>query len=53
VAEGGAVALFVGWSMTGGNSGALFEPELLGRLGGRLEALGVGLSLDIDSRADT
>jgi hypothetical protein len=49
VAEGGAVALFVGWSMTGGNSGALFEPELLGRLW----ALGVGLSLDIDSRADT
>ncbi|MGE7152292.1 hypothetical protein ACQKJ1_00940 [Methylorubrum rhodesianum] len=49
MAEGGAVALFVGWSMTGGNSGALFEPELLGRLG----ALGVGLSLDIDSRADT
>ncbi|GAA0280957.1 hypothetical protein LNAOJCKE_2059 [Methylorubrum aminovorans] len=47
-AEGGACAFFVGWFMEGGQSGDLFEPELLGRLG----ALGIGLSLDIYSGAD-
>ena len=42
-AEGGAVELFVGWFMEGGNSGDGFEPDLLARLG----ALGIALSLDI------
>ena len=44
-AEGGAVAFFVGWFMEGGNSGGVFGPDLLARLG----ALGVALSLDIDA----
>ena len=47
-AEGGTVEFFVGWFMAGGNSGDLFEPGLLARLG----ALGVGLSLDIYAGAD-
>ena len=48
-AEGGACEFVVGWFRECGNSGDVFEPELLGRLG----ALGIGLSPDISSRADT